>query len=248
MRKSLIGAAVFLIIAVLSFSLTKTVRTQSPSHAAFTAFVVEQRLKAGKEFERENQIHAFKSDGSYARILQRPTPSGQMVNVAWIVDVNSGRSISIHPEIETITTRHLPQQQLDAQFRAVNRSCSQQSGQHQTIQGFDTVRRVMAPSARPGDREEVEERVAPDLDCFPLVQTITQWTADGTEYKTIRMATFVVPGDPAESLFSVPESFVERSPLEAAAEFSRRFPGRTVAGPDTLNRAEQRYQAQQRPQ
>jgi hypothetical protein len=110
------------------------------------------------------------------------------------------------------------------------------------------MKRVSTPPSPAGEHKQIEEWAAPDLDCFPLVQTITQSLADGMQYKTIRTVTFVVTGEPAESLFTVPENYVERSPAETAVEFSRRYPGRSVAGSETLSRAEDRYRKQQQPQ
>jgi hypothetical protein len=249
MKRKLLYSGSFLLVAGLSFTWTVKVRTQNPNHVAFTATVVEQRLIAGKEYEQENQLHAFRSDGSYVRILQRQTPNKEMVNVSWIVDANTGKSISIHPETETTMTSYLPKEQLDTQFRALNRSCSQgSSGEHRVIRGFDTVKTVQSIGAAPGDRSEIEEWKAPALDCFSLTQTLTQLAPDGTEHKTIRTATFVILGEPAGSLFEVPSGFTERSPSEAAAEFARRFPGRSVTDPGTLGRAESRYRSNQKPQ
>lgn len=229
-------------LTAVSFVATRRVQSQTPARVPFTVTLQEQDFDGkGLLFRSENQLYAFRSDGSQVRILQKPDPEGRLQNVVWIVDTGEAKSISIHPSTNTRTTRLLSKAQVDQQFRRPDKSCSVlASKERKNILGYETVRVVIPIPASPDQKTSMEEWQAPSLDCFPLL-SVTTFESPTDTGRNVRAATFVIPGEPAATLFAVPDSFVERSPAEAAAEYAKRFPGRRVSTDEVIQRAEERY-------
>jgi hypothetical protein len=235
-------------LSAVSFVVTRHVQSQTPARVPFTVTLQEQDFdEKGVLFRSENQLYAFRADGSQVRILQKPDPESNIHNVAWIVDTSDEKSISIHPSTQSRTTLRLSKGQIDQQFRRPDNSCSVlASKERKNILGYETVRVVIPIPARPGKKTSMEEWQAPALDCFPLL-SITTFESPTDTGRNVRTATFVVPGEPAATLFAVPDNYVERSPAEAAAEYAKRFPGRRVSTDQVIQRAEERYNKSKRP-
>jgi hypothetical protein len=78
--------------------------------------------------------------------------------------------------------------------------------------------------------------IAPDLDCFPLMETYTSTRGPRNE----RVVTRVDLGEPPESLFAIPDEYTERSPFELDAVWAAQYAGRTFWGAD-VQRMGDRY-------
>jgi len=75
-----------------------------------------------------------------------------------------------------------------------------------------------------GTRTSLELLEAVALGCFALQENWTLSSKEAVERKIIRQAQFVTKGEPDQSLFSVPTSYVERPPSQVFAEYLRRYP------------------------
>jgi hypothetical protein len=67
--------------------------------------------------------------------------------------------------------------------------------------------------------------VAPDLDCFPLRQSVTFLNTQHAGLHHEDVVTKIEERDPPSSMFAVPLDYTERSPLELQAEYARKYGG-----------------------
>jgi len=230
--------AIFIVISTVSFEFVRRVRSQVETHRAFAAIEIEKRFDAtGIERYQEQRIYAVRSDGSSVWLANRLGPDGQAGTVGEIVDLANQRVISMDGFTGSTTTEQLTPSELGFRQR-VNRTC-QAGSQRSTILGQNVVKISQTPVPTNPSTERTEW-AAPDFDCYVLSGTYVQYKNGQPGPKTTRQTTFLIPGEPAASLFEVPASYVERSPSQVAAEFARRF-GHGIASQASVQQWDEKY-------
>lgn len=239
-RIILVGLATALVAAVSFFSaLPKAVKSEELSQKAFTVAIVENQFDLqGREVYSEYVLGAVRSDGSEVRVSRRKLPDGQWFQPKWVLDLSLRKRVSVEPATGSILTYPLSDKAV-AEYRAPRASCGKISlAEPSQLLGQRVVH--MREDAAPDSY--VDRWLAPALNCFPLRETFTFTSGPPTATRRIvRQALFLIPGEPARSLFQIPASYVERSPSEMAAEFARRFPGHDAMSTKSAQRLDDIY-------
>lgn len=240
LRKFFVPGVTFLLVASLSFVLTRRVRSQSEPHKAFTIFQIERRYDAaGVEGYHEYKVEAVRSDGSSAWYAWRPGPDGRQRRMGAIYDVTNRRVTDVDGMTESTTTMRMTEGELEFRKR-VDHSCSSAT-EHWNILGED-VTKVHTDHGRAAEKSsQSTEWKAPGLDCYVLSSSFVLSTPTGSP-KTDDETLFVLRGEPQASLFEVPAGYKELSPAQVADAYAKRFGSRPFSD-KVQERAEQRYQS-----
>jgi hypothetical protein len=232
---------VFLVVCVMSFIVTRRVRTQDVSHKAFTAVQIEKRYDgAGVEQSEETRLYAVRSDGSSVMFNRRPGPDGRFYQIGSVYDVARRTVTTIDGLTESTTTENMGAGALEFR-KSIERNCTSGS-EHSKVMGWDAVK-MNKMADTPGRLAEWTEWAAPDLDCFVLSSTAVLSIPKGSPVARNTTETqFLMVGEPQASLFVAPQTYKERSPSEVADEYARRF-GERPFGDSVLQRSEETYQS-----
>jgi hypothetical protein len=221
---------------------------QSPT---FTPFVLSEQET---HFSRSNvavksvgYTIARREDGSLVRsfiIKDTDSPDGTEGRAVFIWDVPSRKNIMLEPFTKSAMTQLRSPKEI-ADFLSSEKACSDAilsaNSDRSTEQLLDhAVVRVEEAS----DILHTVSWVAPDLDCFPLRQTVALLDSKhlGLHHDTI--VTKIEIGEPPSSMFDVPQDYTERSPLEIQTEYARKSGGRQFWG-TTADDAERQYRQHQ---
>lgn len=79
------------------------------------------------------------------------------------------------------------------------------------------------PQDRSGMITVAERWLAPDLNCLPLVETVSQRKDGKSTVVNQTEITSLKPGEPSPEYFSVPAGFTERPPSAVFAEYRRKY-------------------------
>jgi hypothetical protein len=219
------------VVAGISFFAGRAhkLKGQATVRKPFTATIVEQRYSQGTVSAdwpgTEMIMYSVRSDGSTAEIMRRQDPNKNWVNMKVITDAGSAKRMSLDPTTRSITTYSLPQSSFSL---AEPSTCRTGTGaQHSTILGYDVVKVEEKANSMPGDTSSYESWRAPALDCFPMYESASPTADLNGPTRTTRQVVFLIEGEPASSLFSIPADYTERSPSAAMKEFQRLFPTET---------------------
>lgn len=209
------------------------------------AVQVEKRYDgSGVEHYQETRIYAVRQDGSSVWVSRRPAPNGELRTIGDIIDIKSGRVVSVDGFTQSTVTRSLSTGEL-ASSQKIDHHCESVGGEHSILLGRGVVA-VTTNRPMQGRASQTVEWQAPSLDCFALSSTSTlSIPADKVIAKTTVETQFLIPGEPPNDLFTIPSAYVERSPSQVGDEFARRFGSRPFSA-SLEQRAEERYQAHHR--
>jgi len=248
----LLGVALMLLVSGSLIALR--VHSQSgPQTLGFKPFVLyERELNKSADNVVTKEVDftvARRADGSLMRsfvITGADSPNGEEGKVVFIWDVAAGIKVTLEPFTRSAMTQHLA----DAEARD---SVSSQHAcgpiQPQTPNGSQAPPMMLGhPVIRAEESDHVQRvvrLVAPDLDCYPLEKTT--WLLEpkrrGDYQETI--VTKIEDGSPPMSLFALPADYMERSPLQIEAEYTAKFSGHPLFGPDVAQDAERQYRRHQ---
>jgi len=218
----------------------------SPRSPAFRPFLISEReihfshMNVVKEVDYRT---ARRADGSLVTsfiIKDSDSPDGSEGNTVFIWDTPSRKNIMLEPFTKSSMTQiRSPKEMTD--FLSSQKACSEA---------------ILSPNANRSTEQllgyavvRVEETsnvihtvswVAPDLDCFPLGQTVALLDPKHAGLHHDVIVTKIEDGDPPSSMFTVPSDYTERSPLEIQAEYARKYGGRQFWG-TTADDAERQY-------
>jgi len=190
---------------------------QSRQWTPFQADMVEQHYQAGTQdpFFVQKYVYARRGDGSWVESASMETAKDVWVTQRMIHDYSASAHISIDPGTQSRTTYRYSAKEVDY-LSTVPATCnSDSSAAHVEMLGYDTVEVKFSRL----DRFNVTEWRAPRLNCFALKVEM-----DRGSLTVIHQALDVEEGAPANSLFAIPSTYVERAPSEVMAEHARRFP------------------------
>jgi hypothetical protein len=216
------------VVAVVSYSLTKELRSeaQSPRRQPFIATVLETRYGVdGKVESTEYSVRAVRSDGSYADLYRRRRPDGVWHVASVVFDSGLKSRVTIEPWTQSVTTYLLPEATAQFLSTAPATCTDDSSAERAAIGGYEVVRTTQQMTLSNGRTVREESWVAPALGCLRLRQSVTVQNGSGTLHRTEREVLFLVEGEPPASLFRVPAEYTERSPSEVMAEQRRRSAG-----------------------
>jgi len=211
------------VAAFASFVVRRVYGQRTPQ--PFTATKIEKFLTSPGTYGRqEESVFAVRSDGSTSEIITRLAPDGRVVEQRRISDTVSRRRVSADGLTDSVTTYKIPPQ-IALQMGTRPATCNAgPNPQRDRLLGYEVLR-VVEDIGRPGRGKRLESWRAPELNCFPLRETVTLIQPDGSQFVTnVRETTAVVVGQPQPLLFFITPHYAERSPSQVFAEFNRRYP------------------------
>jgi hypothetical protein len=211
------------------------------------AFVVSTHTTAfdlsGKQVLSEGGTFAQRSDGSTVTIRNINGP-GTMGPIAQrvVMDLVRGVQISVDQTTNSITTYPMTPSTVD-HYRSAPTCAKNDASDVQSLLGFAVLHSTSDFPAT-GRLIRKETWRAPSLNCLALKEVISGGpNANELRVKTVKEALSITFGDPPSELFSIPQSYTERSPAAKREERLKRFP--VLANPaclrQTIKRAEQAY-------
>ena len=221
-------------------------KSSPQSRPAFQPFTASERVT---HFSRMNAVKdvdytiARRADGSLVRsfiVKDLDSPDGNEREAVFIWDVSSRHSIMLEPFTKSAMTQLLSPKEI-ADFVSSQKACSDailsSSGDRSAEQllGHPVVRVEETSSTI-----HTVRWVAPDLDCFPLRQTVALLDSKHAGLHHDDVVTKIEEGNPPNSMFAVPPEYTERSPLEIQAEYARKYGGVRFFG-TTVDDAERQY-------
>ena len=190
---------------------------------------------------------ARRADGSLVEsfnVKDSDSPDGNERIAVFIWDVPSRRNIMLEPFTKSAMTQFRSPKEI-ADFLSSQQACSDaivsaNSGRStEQFLGYTVVRLEETSKAM-----NTISWVAPDLDCFPLRQTVTFLEPAHAGLHHEDVATKIDEVEPPSSMFDVPWDYIERSPAEIQAEYSRKFGGVQFWG-TSVDDAERQYRQHQ---
>jgi hypothetical protein len=185
---------------------------------------------------------ARRSDGSWVHSYEVTSPLGERGMVVEFLDLRSRVFVHPSPFLKSKMTSHLSESELPGYIQSAFETCDgrekDKSLPRSVMLGFSVVRLVR-------DLQFGIETawVAPELDCYQMESSILFRSGSRNETKV----TSVQEGEPPDSLFQVPQDFVERSPEDQEALHARKYPGSKRFGDELLGIIGPRYRAHQLP-
>ncbi|MGB8542869.1 MAG: hypothetical protein WCD49_14665 [Candidatus Acidiferrales bacterium] len=190
---------------------------------------------------------ARRIDGSLLRsfvVKDSDSPDGNEREAFFIWDIPSRHNVMLEPFTKSVMTQVLSPKEI-ADFLNSQKACSE------TIlspDGNESTEQLLGHAV-----VRVEEKlkavhtvswVAPDLDCFPLRQSVTFLDPQHAGLRHDDVVTKIEEREPPSSTFAVPSDYTERSPLELQSEYARKYGGIKFWG-TTVDDAERQYRQHQ---
>lgn len=237
-------AAVIAIASAATLFLASKGKAQSPQNTftPFTAHVVEE-LFGSAATEPPTSVQYItverKSDGSEATstTIDSPEPG----TVGDILDVASLEHITLDSLTRSTMKFYLSAKELQDELD--RRHCPDDfsaAEEHSSILGYDVVRY----HARYGSQrrwETHDEWMAPELACFVLKGIFR--TSRGAWNRTTVLS--VTKGEPSSSMFTLPFSYVERSPVQLEKVYAAKYAGALWLPENSLQNLERNYETHQ---
>lgn len=234
------------------FFVTSAGKPQSNDQVAmrpFTAQIIEKHFGPdGKLTSLMGAVNYItigrKSDGSYVRFLPIQGPDGSYEVLRDIFDA-SGKQISIHPHMKSITTYFISP--IHAGHELARETCPPEAGNPTAERSqrldYEVVRLREDTQTKLG--VETDDRwVAPALGCFTMEETYITESGSRNEDTVVS----IMEGEPAESWFTLPSGYTEMSPSEVASAFAARFPGHKFVPDEAAKWMDKGYYAHRTPQ
>ena len=202
-------------------------KSQPVTYQPFTATAVDVFFTGpnSEYFQTVQKFYARKADGSSVKVVYVDGPDGQQAQMKELLDVAGSRLVAVDGLTESTTTDSAEGYILGRRQMAVE--CMQRGEPTDTtIHGYYTVKVVDELTTPGGGGFKFESYHAPALDCFALREKAYRTLADEPGPLTLFQVTEVttlVKGEPDQSLFVLPEGYVERNPSEVLQEFKRRY-------------------------
>jgi len=245
---SVLGAGLFGFVLFITIYHVKLWSQERQPITPFTATLLRYTVNsAGKKDGAPLRcVTAFRSDGSLVRMAWVFMPDGHMTADRRIFDVATRKETRVFEGTESKNTRPMSDITRHA-LMSHTQVCSGESGPysfevvgHARMLGYDVIHlKRDSPLVKGGSEvQHTEKWVAPELDCYSLY-TKGQGSAD---HAGIDEVISVVHGEPDPALFEVPATYTERSMVEVAREFARRYPGHHIMTEARAKRFDVGYQ------
>src|SRR6202034_1151946 len=224
---TLVGCLALVLLAGVFRGSSEARSKSSAQSPAFTPFVLSEREThfSGTNVTKEvDYTIARRMDGSLIRsfiIKDSDSLDGNPREAVFIWDVPSRHSVMLEPFTMSAMTQVLSPEEI-ADFLSSQKACSEAilspdgNGPTEQLLGHAVV--------RVEEKLEVVHTVswlAPDLDCFPLKQTVTFLDSQQPVVRRDDVVTKIEETDPPSSMIAVPSDYTERSPLVLQAEYAR---------------------------
>jgi hypothetical protein len=248
MRRTVYLIALGLAIGFVSFSVARkaVVMSQEVRATAFTATVKVTGLRHdGTVAYTKYYQHGARSDGSWVDLERKRDPNGHWSEGKILLSLTEKRRITVDGLTDSLTTYPLSEGDISVS-RAIASSCVvNPATEHGNILGYEVVKVADDPQIGSGQLLHHESWQAPALGCFELSRRSTLGSLSGPPASVVVEVLAVTEGEPPSSWFSLPANFVERSPSQVFAEFSRRFPSREGAPASASFKLDQAYASSQ---
>ncbi len=226
-------------VLLAGMGLGAAAQSASPAAVPYRAFTAEVRATDVDADGGESQYHesyARKSDGSYAHIRETENDVGERGVARSIFDAAS-RSFTRASSFTKAAITFLGEQEVRA-FQTVPGSCSwiadgtwKQVGESEKLGMHVLEVELVSPN------QTHKYWVAPELDCFPLLDVVIQKGMVRTKEEVISIEF----GDPDPSAFRIPPGYVEVSPLQYEELWKKKY-GRSYYGEEQAQTLERKYQ------
>jgi hypothetical protein len=241
-----------LALLVGGFRLGSEARSQSGSQfPVFKPFILSERVT---HFSRSDMVVKYvdytiarRSDGSLVRsfiVKDSDSPDGSEGNAVFIWDVPSRQNIMLEPFTKSAMTQIRSPKEM-ADFLSSQKACT---GAMLSEKGDRSTEKLLGyPVIRVEETSTIMHTVswvAPELDCFPLRQTVALLDAKHAGLHHDTVVSKIEEGEPPSYIFVVPREYSERSPVEIQTEYARKYSGRQFWG-TTVDNAERQYRQHQ---
>lgn len=219
------GTIALACLAVDMVYMTRIAAAGGATIKPFTATVhVVRFTSSGAADHQETYLVAFRSDGSTVTDYHHTLSTGQTVEVKVIEDSATNRKTAVDYATESTTTYPLPSNFLAGLAKQSSTCRTIAAPVKEPILGYTVVLVHDGHTYGNGARNVHDQWEAPDLNCFALrtIDYATRQPGQKGPHNEVEV-TSIVAGEPNSALFSIPQSFVERSPSDRHAEFERRF-------------------------
>jgi hypothetical protein len=159
-------------VVTVAIQATSARSAQPAKMSAFTITGVTRMAGSSGEEMSIPTVLASRADGSSVDL--RLMGDGKMAGNKAIIDLSRGQRVAVDPVSESKTTYALAPPEI-SRLRLNASSCLEQTGSERgEILGVEVVKVVQRPPASGnGNREEIEQWLAPALNCYPLRKTAT---------------------------------------------------------------------------
>ena len=192
-----------------------------------------------------NITYARKADGSFVNQIDTESPTGEKGKLIEIWD----KQRSYNVVLETFTKSKITYQYSPSKFAKTISSLQDATCQASekasklensliTFAGHHQNHRVVTVDVNTGESMTTDELFVPELDCFVTRSSVKR--SDGAKNETIVQS--LQEGSPNEFYFTIPNDYVERSPLEVEKLYSEKFSGTGFFGSSAAKRLNNTYQ------
>jgi hypothetical protein len=214
-------------LACLGLYGTRVLKSEPPQVEPLTAEYVRMNLgPSGESIGTVDRTFAIRSDGSEVTFRLQAAPDQRARVKKEIIDPVAGLEIGVDEATESRITKAFRGL---GDLQVARTSCRDISEPRSSLQGHEVVRMVNSLKPRGGTNSRGFELVqfrAPALNCLPLRTEVYQIEGDKRTLTSVEETLSVRLGEPAEELFTIPETLTERKPSEVFAEFEKRYKGR----------------------
>jgi hypothetical protein len=149
-------------------------------------------------------------------------PDGTTIQRHHIRDVQKNAYVILDEATQSVMTYYFAP---DMKLANTGRGCTAVEGERSTMFGYEVVRVVRESGSK---REEFW--AAPSLNCLVVKSTVTVQEEGQTIEIVRRELTNLVRGNPDPTLFTIPPSYVERTPSKYRAMLRERYGLKTDDG------------------
>lgn len=247
-RRAIAVGVLFLGLGI-SLGLYSGTQTTSANGKKFRPFVVRQQTTYFASDARiapvaRDRSFAARTDGSMVATFSSASPDGEVGTTIQIWDRRKGLEIVLEPFTRSKLTLEMTEDLWRQAWDTNHPGCPPENSEvgRNTRDAGDVLGIPVRRMETRRKEMRSEASVAPAFDCFPLRQIV--WFPGGSRNETVTLS--VSAGEPDESLFSIPEGYIERSPAELESVYAAKYPGHRFWGKATLDTAETRYRKHNR--
>jgi hypothetical protein len=180
-----------------------------------------------------------RADGSYARMGETEA-FGERGTFHWILDARERTWIDVDSFVGAVLVFPLVS---DSKYRSLLEepgTCARLSdGTWTRVGGGEMLGMKVIDIELPySSRRKAKMRVAPELECFPLLDLLIE---NGVAVTRIEVVSLDL-GDPDPAAFHIPPGFREVSPMQFEELYQKRFRGGSYFGTEEAARQEREYQ------
>ncbi|MCW5977592.1 MAG: hypothetical protein KIT09_05925 [Bryobacteraceae bacterium] len=187
----------------------------------------------------QNNVFARRGDGSFVNLRETTSPHGEKGYTAEIIDLQKRRVVVLEPFTKSAITFYPADisEELEHQETCASNGLRHGEGSLAYTPADEMLGREVRQVRQAGTNVTSEKWIAPDLDCYPLQKKITSSRGSYSQHTAIK----VEEVEPPDSMFEIPQGYIEVSPSQAEAAYAAKYPGHPFFGSAGVKIVEERY-------